>query len=179
MSRLFGNTRQVAFVTKDLDAAINAMITNHRIGPFFVMHDIVPEDYRYYEEPAEAPRLSLAFAFTGDLNIEIIQQHNDAPSAYRDYLAKMGDGVQHFSSWTGAKEEYDTALSDARAEGYVIAHEGRIGDARFAYVDTKDPVFGMCFEIAEGLSGDLKPIVEGMMEAARDWDGSDPIRPFA
>lgn len=179
MSRIFGATRQVAMVVRDIDVAIATMIDKLGIGPFFILREITPEDYRYKGETCPAPVISLAFAFSGDLNIELIEQHNDAPSAYRDFLSQRGEGVQHFSSWTSRPEEFDALRGGAIAAGYAIVHEGRVGNNRFAYVDTIDPVFGMCFELAEGLTPDLAPIVERMREIAQDWDGTNPVRPFA
>lgn len=179
MSRIFGPARQVAMVIRDLDAAIATITEKMGIGPFFVLRNIQPECYVYKGEAASAPVLSLAFAFTGEINIELIQQHDDAPSAYRDFLAARGEGAQHLSSWTAQPEEYDEVRESALAQGRKIIHEGRIGNGRFAYFDTIDPIFGMCFEVAEGLSADLAPIVARMTGAGRTWDGSDPIRPFA
>ena len=178
MSRIFGAARQVALVVHDIDAAMSAMVDKMGIGPFFILREIQPEDYHYRGQPAQAPILSLAFAFSGDLNIEIIQQHNDAPSAYRDFLAARGDGVQHLSSWTQLPAEYDSIRANLLASGQQIIHEGRVGNNRFVYFDTTDPVLGMCFEVSEGLSADLGPLVAQMTATAKEWDGSDPIRPF-
>ncbi|WP_395001210.1 VOC family protein [Sphingomonas sp.] len=179
MSRIFGPARQVAMVVRDIDCAMAIMIEKMGVGPFFVMRDLQPEDYRYRGNTAPSPVLSLAFAFTGQINIELIQQHNDAPSAYRDFLELRGEGAQHLSSWTAEAHEYDAIRENSLASGRIIAHEGRIGQSRFAYFDTTDPIFGMCFEVAEGLSPDLAPIVAHMCDAANGWDGSDPVRPFA
>lgn len=179
MSKIFGAARQVAMVVKDIDAAMAAMTGKMGIGPFFILREIQPEDYHYRGNPAPAPVLSLAFAFTGALNIELIQQHNDAPSAYRDFLESRGEGVQHMSSWTAEPEEFDALRAQGLASGCQIVHEGRVGNNRFTYFDTTDPIFGMCYEVAEGLTPDLGPIVARMQEIAQDWDGTEPVRPFA
>lgn len=179
MSKIFGSVRQVALVVHDIDAAMSVMIEKMGIGPFFILREIQPEDYQYRGQSVEAPILSLAFAFSGELNIEIIQQHNAAPSAYRDFLATRGDGVQHLSSWTELPSEYDSIRANLLAAGQKIVHEGRVGNNRFVYFDTTDPVLGMCFEVSEGLSAELGPLVARMSATAQDWDGSDPIRPFA
>ncbi|MFA7588144.1 MAG: VOC family protein [Novosphingobium sp.] len=179
MSRIFGNTRQIGMVVKDIDAAIATIVDKMGIGPFFILRHIQPEDYRYKGEPAPAPDLSLAFAFSGSLNIELIQQHNDAPSGYRDFLATRDEGAQHLSSWTAEPEEYDTMRANALARGSAIVHEGRVGTNRFVYFDTIDPIFGMCYEVSEGMSAQLGPIVTRMCEVAQTWDGTDPIRPYA
>ncbi|MCW1383704.1 VOC family protein [Novosphingobium sp. KCTC 2891] len=179
MSRIFGATRQVAMVVKDIDTAMAAMTEKMGIGPFFILRDVQPEDYQYRGQAMAAPVLSLAFAFSGDLNIELIQQHDDVPSAYTEYLAARGQGVQHLSSWTSKPEEYDALRAELLAAGHRIAHEGRVGTNRFMYFDTIDPALGMCFEVSEGLSADLGPLVAQMCEITRTWDGSGPVRPFA
>ena len=46
-------------------------------------------------------------AFTGSMQIELIQQHNDAPSMYQDFINECGEGIQHVCFYP---KDYDSAL---------------------------------------------------------------------
>lgn len=67
MSRLFGEMRQVAFVVRDLDKALLYWTETLGVGPFFLIRNFIPVDYRYRGEPAPAPHLTLALGFSGRL----------------------------------------------------------------------------------------------------------------
>ncbi len=80
--------------------------------------------------------MSIALGNTGDLQIELIQQRNDAPSMYLDFLNAGREGLQHMSYWT---TDYQAAYDRAIAAGHEVGHEGQIGGAqgRFVYFDTE------------------------------------------
>ena len=63
--------------------------------------DRVPiEDFRYRGEPSPL-EVSIALANSGALQIELIQQRNDAPSMYRDFLSRESrGGLHHVAYWT-------------------------------------------------------------------------------
>jgi len=81
MSRLFGAMRQIAFVVRDLDRALNYWTNTLGVGPFFVLRNLSPEKYRYRSRPSPPPLASIALGNSGDLQVEIIQQHDERPSA--------------------------------------------------------------------------------------------------
>src|SRR6185369_10374617 len=134
MSRLFGEVRQIAFVVRDVERAMQYWIETLGVGPFFVLREITPDTFRYRGAPSPAPTLTIGFANSGTLQVELIQQHDDRPSAYRDFLASGREGLQHVSSWL-TRAEYDATMARALAAGAVVAHEGAMagGGVRFAY----------------------------------------------
>ncbi|MGE0679867.1 MAG: VOC family protein [Candidatus Binatia bacterium] len=113
MSRLFGEMRQIAFVVRDLNQALRYWTETLGVGPFFLLRDFIPVDYRYGGEPAPAPHLTIALGFSGEFQVELIQQHDDNPSAYRDFLLSGREGFQHVSSWV-TRMEYDQTMEAAR-----------------------------------------------------------------
>jgi len=177
MSRLFGEMRQIAFVVRDMDAALRYWTETLGVGPFFMLRDLVPENYFYREKPAPAPKLTIALGFSGEFQVEVIAQHDDHPSAYRDFLVAGGQGFQHVSSWL-TRAEYDRERARHRERGVIAIHEGAVppSGVRFAYFATGDAAGGFLYEIAEV----KEPPVYGMMmkirEAARAWDGAKPVR---
>ena len=80
--------------------------------------------------------MSIALANSGDLQIELIQQRNDAPSMYKEFLDSGREGLQHMSYWT---RDYQALYDRALSLGYKVGHEGQIGGekGRFAYFDTQ------------------------------------------
>lgn len=177
MSRLFGPMRQIGFSVRDLDGALKYWTETLGIGPFFVVRRLPLESFWYYGKPSPPPHLTLAIASSGDVQVELIQQHDDRPSGFLDRLARGGDGLQHVSSWVD-RPGYDIELARLRTAGVPIAHEGWIaGDGpRFAFFATDAIPGGFQFEIAD--VGDPKFAAMGITirEAATGWDGSQPIR---
>lgn len=178
MSRLFGNVRQIAFVVRDVERALRYWTETLGVGPFFVLRNLTPDTFRYRGEPSPPPTLTIAFGNSGDLQIELIQQHDERPSAYRDFLASGREGLQHVSSWL-TRAEYDATLARMAAAGAIVAHEGAMagGGVRFAYFAT-DAVAagGIMYEIADVAEPQVFPLMQMIADAARDWDGTEPIR---
>jgi len=104
MSRIFGEIRQIAFVVNDIDAAIAYWTKTLGIGPFYVKREIEFIDYIYRGKTCQSPTVSIALSNSGDLQIELIQQHDDKPSIYQDFLIQGREGLQHVSSWFTRKE---------------------------------------------------------------------------
>jgi hypothetical protein len=80
------------------------------------------------------------------------------------------------SSWL-TRAEYDETLARMRAVGTMVLHDAvvpGIGE-RFAYLATDNGPGGYLFEIADVMDT-CYPLMQTVAEAARGWDGSDPIR---
>ena len=119
--------------------------------------------------------MSVALANSGDLQIELIQQLNDAPSMYKEFLDAGHEGLQHMSYWT---TDYQGLYDKAISLGYVVGHEGSIGGekGRFAYFDTQAHP-GTIVEISD-ISGPKARTFEHIRKVSQGWDGSEPIRYF-
>ena len=171
MSRIFGEIRQNGYVVRDIESAMKHWIDVLGVGPFFYIPVVRMETFFYRGEPS-APRSSIALANSGDLQIELIQQHDDAPSMYRDFLAAGREGLQHVSSWV---EDFDGHVARIERAGHRLAQWGTLaGGIKFAYFDTElHP--GTVFEVSN-LAGPLAALPQMVADAAREWDGSDPIR---
>jgi len=180
MSRIFGEIRQIAFIVRDLEKSLDYWTRTLGVGPFYMMRDVKPDNYRYRGKPSAPPQISLALGFSGELQVEIIQQHDDNPSAYRDFLLAGHEGFQHLSSWM-TRAEYDRTVPELLRSGVPVAHEGTIPGSgiRFVYFATDNAPGGPLYEISEA----KEPVVyDGMVkirDLARTWDGRNPIREFA
>jgi catechol 2,3-dioxygenase-like lactoylglutathione lyase family enzyme len=173
---MLGAVRQLGFVVRDLDRALEYWTKTLGVGPFFTIHKVTPEKWRYRGQPSPAPCVSIALANPGDVQIEIIQQHDDQPTAWRDFLASGREGFHHVSSWL-TRAEYDAAVARMLAAGTVVISEGVVPGSgeRFAYLATDSGPGGLVFEIADAMEA-CYPLTQMVAEAARGWDGRDPIR---
>jgi hypothetical protein len=97
--RNFGGIRQIGMVVRDPRAAMLYWAEVLGVGPFFVSEDVTFEAYRYRGRPMPSPVVTLGYAQAGDLQIEVIAQHDDTPSCYLEFLASGREGLQHLSSW--------------------------------------------------------------------------------
>jgi hypothetical protein len=177
MSRRFGEIRQIAFVVPDIDAAMNYWSGTLGIGPFFIKRSLTFTAFYYNGVEAVSPTISIALANSGSLQIELIQQHDDTPSIYRDFLAAGRTGLQHVSAWV-TSSEFDGLRSALIKEGLSLAQEGTISASgtRLAYYATAGAVNGIIYEVSDLM--DIKHIhrVQLLEEAARRWDGTAPVR---
>lgn len=172
MSHVFGEIRQNGYVVRDIEAAMKHWIEVLGVGPFFYMPHIPCDSFEYRGESCN-PDISIAIANSGDLQIELIEQHDDSPTMYKDFLDAGREGLQHVSSW---EADIDSLVQRLTAAGHRIAQRGSMQDGviRFVYFDTElHP--GTVFEVSN-LAGELAYIPEMVAQAAREWDGSNPIR---
>jgi catechol 2,3-dioxygenase-like lactoylglutathione lyase family enzyme len=173
MSRIFGEIRQNGYVVRNLEATLKHWTETLGIGPFFLLENVRIENFSYGGKPSPV-EISLAFSNSGPLQIELIQQLNDAPSMYRDFLAAGHEGLQHLAYWTG---DFDAVFERARSVGFRVGQAGSFGaDGRFVYfADEAHP--GTVVELSEVKPGALKDrFFRSIAEAAADWDGSEPVR---
>lgn len=163
-----GPVMQIAFVPKDFDAAIRHWTQVMGVGPFFLLENIQLDDSRYLGAPNEC-LFSIALAYWGDLQVELIRQQNDAPSIYRDVA---GQGLHHTCLIT---DDISAARSIAEQAGANLLVEGKVGtDGAVIYVDTGGGP-GTIVEILQPATGMLD-LFAMIREASRGWDGSEPLR---
>jgi len=172
MSRIFGAIRQNGYVVRDIRAAMDHWINVLGVGPWFYIDRVRTDYFRHRGESSDV-EMSIALANSGDLQIELIQQRNDAPSMYREFLDSGREGLQHVAYWT---KDYPALYERALSLGYRIGHEGQISgeQGRFAYFDTGAHP-GTVIEISD-ISGGKGRFFERVKEAAASWDGLEPIR---
>ncbi len=115
---------------------------------------------------------TIALAQSGRTQIELIVQHCDRPSIYRDLIPKGRSGFHHLAVVCG---EYERDLAHYQAAGCALAMSGLFGDMRFAYVDAS-AALGCVIELLEDKPS-IREHFAMIARAAEDWDGSDPIRP--
>lgn len=174
MSRFFGPVRQMGYVVRDLESAMRHWTTTMGVGPFFHLERAQFIDYRYRGAPADL-WVSAALAQCGEVQIELIQQRNDAPSMYREFLAAGREGLQHIAFWQ-EPASYDAALAAALAQGFTVAMSTATvePEGRLVYFE-QEAHPGTAIELS-CLSPGKKKIFDMVAASASNWDGRDPIR---
>ena len=172
MSRVFGPIRQNGYVVRDIQAAMEHWINVLGVGPWYYIERVQTDYFRYRGAPSDAV-MSIALANSGDLQIELIQQRNDAPSMYKAFLDAGHEGLQHVAYWT---EDFQSLYDRALSLGYSVGQEGQIGgpQGRFAYFDTETHP-GTVVEISD-ISGSKGQFFDHIRRTAANWDGTRPIR---
>jgi hypothetical protein len=170
MGPLSGPIRQIGYVVNDLDKTIAQWVAMG-VGPFYVVRNHTqPVNYR--GQPIEVT-ISIGFANSGDMQVELIHQHDDTPSIFTEFLNSHGEGFHQFAWWV---TDFDGAVAQAEKAGWPVVWSGGEETAtRFAYVEPPAGSPATIYELMELTDG-----TEGMgaffREASRDWDGTDPIR---
>lgn len=165
---------QYAYVVEDLDRAMREQHELLGVGPWFLTDPFTPAVARYRGKPTRLTA-QLAFAFSGHVMIELIKQHDDSPSVFREVVERSGYGFHHFGLNT---PDFDASVARLRKEGYEEAYYDVFGDdVRVMYFDTTDRLPGMT-EFVE-LTPGWEALKTAMWSATLNWDGSRPIRAFS
>lgn len=172
MSRIFGPVTQNGYVVADLEEAMRHWTQILGVGPFFALPNSTFQSHQYKGQKS-SPEIRIALANSGDLQIELIQQVNDAPSPYVDFLKDGKPGLHHLSVWS---RNYDADIARYDAMGLTRLSEGKLNDGpSFVYYDTSYHD-GSVMEVLDLMTPPALELFEFVREAARDWDGSEPIR---
>lgn len=161
---------QIAYVVNDIEEAATRWIETFGVGPFFILDRPQVGNPHYRGKPQEV-EFSAGLAQAGDVHIELIQQHCDSPSCYRDLIPKGQEGFHHVAAIV---EDYDSEVARYEQLGFPVASSGEFGPLRFCYVDTSPVMMGMV-EVLENKSF-IHNYFGRVREAAETWDGSRPIR---
>jgi Glyoxalase/Bleomycin resistance protein/Dioxygenase superfamily len=170
----FDGIIQMAYVVPDLHKAMREWTERLRIGPWFLFSPFQPVTQSYRGQPTDVS-VSIGMAYSGHMQFELIEQHNDAPSVYRDGVEKRGYGFHH---WGVSAMDFPRSLAEFQTKGYEAVYTLKPDPTtRLAYIDTTADLPGYVELIETG------PATEGlftmMYQAALGWDGKDPIREMA
>lgn len=165
-----GPVGQLAYLPSDFDAAVKYWTETMGVGPFYVLENVALGDCKYKGVPTGAV-FSIAIAYWGDVQIELIRAENDEPGIYTgEYAVK--DRLHHICIFVDSIVEARAAAAAAGAEVLV---EGTVGeDGAVIYVDPGAGP-GHVIELLQNMSG-ADAIFQMIKDAGKDWDGKDPLR---
>ncbi|HWW48387.1 MAG TPA: VOC family protein [Xanthobacteraceae bacterium] len=167
----FGGVIQIAYTVEDIEQSMKAFTDQFGLGPWFVSGPFVPSEGIYRGQPTDMT-VTLAVAYSGHMMVELIQQHDDKPSVYQEFIRKKGHGFHH---WAVGARDLKAAVQSYKNKGYEVAFSDRSPrGVQIVYMDTSRDLPGM-IEIIE-ITDALEDIYQEMYEASLDWDGTDPVR---
>lgn len=161
---------QMAWVVEDLDEAIVRFSRTLGVGPFLINRHIKLTEPRYRGKLAQMD-FSTALAQAGNVQIELVMQHDDNASVYRDLYPRGREGFHHVAV---VVPDVLAEIARYRALGFEVAFEGYFGTAGFAYVDTS-AALGHMVEILPDDPG-LARFFGAICKAAEQWDHQNPAR---
>jgi catechol 2,3-dioxygenase-like lactoylglutathione lyase family enzyme len=164
-----GEVRQIGYVVTDLDDAIAGWL-KMGVGPWFVIRGL-SQRVTYRDTPCEVT-LSLALSNSGDLQVELIQQLDETPSIFTEFLAGAAAGGFHqLAYWA---DDFDAAMVKLAEAGWLQVWSGGEGEGvRFAYFEP--PTGAAIVEVME-LTDASAGMAEYVRAQAAAWDGRDPVR---
>lgn len=168
--KALGDIIQIAYLPADFDGALRHWTETMGVGPFFLMENVRLGEMRYRGQPSDAV-FSIAIGYWGDIQIELIRAENDGPSIYTGEYA-VTDRMHHVCIFVDSIADARKACAEIGAE---ILVEGKVGDTgEVIYVDAGGGP-GNVVELLQPMEGS-EGLFAMMKQAARDWDGSDPLR---
>ncbi|KGB56769.1 Glyoxalase/bleomycin resistance protein/dioxygenase [Sphingopyxis sp. LC81] len=168
-----GPIAQIAWLTEDLDRAIDQWRLLAGVGPWTVYRNVTLDgDYRGV--PATIG-IDVGLTYQGETQIELIAPHGAGPSPYHDANGRVRVGMHHVA-WL--VDDVEAAAEDAAAAGLVrvFSAESGGGATRVAYLEAPDEP-AILLELIEATPMIRDGFTAGTA-AARDWDGSNPITIF-
>lgn len=172
---ILGPATQLGFVVRDIEAAMRHWIDVFGVGPFIFMERGVSQPVgvtHHRGEPVQV-ELRLAFAYMGDVQIELIEQTNDASSPYKDFLEAGCEGLQHLGFWV---HDHAAAVAKVEAAGYERDYEIRVAGQAQSIIYYKSPsLYGPMLEIVPPM---WRRSRQAVLDHIRSYEGTDPIIRF-
>ena len=129
---------QNAYLVADIDEAIERWHRLWGLGPFFVRRHIALPLVRYRGAPSTLD-ISAVYVQAGPIQVELVQQHCSAPSAFRDMAAAGQHGLHHVAV---IPHDHDAVVAHYAAQGFPVLTELRTASGRGAsFIDTR-PLLG-------------------------------------
>lgn len=161
---------QIGYVVADPFAAAERFAHRFGAGPFFVLEHIPCSEVLHRGRPSSFDHTA-AYGQWGDVMVELFVQHDDEPSAIREMYASGEEGLHHVAFFV---DDQAGAAAQLEELGYPEAQTGWANNrTRFAFHDARSDL-GHYIEIYPGAPA-TRDFYAMVREAARDWDGTNPI----
>ena len=170
-----GKRIQLAFVVKDLEAALRYWTETLKVGPFVVIEKSVGDRKVVHRGVETKMDMTLAFAYMGDVQIELIHQTNDAPSPYKEFTDSGREGLHHVAYWP---EDFEGACGYLESSGFreICSIYMADGNRNVAYYCAPDFI-GAMVEIVP-MTPARATYFGRIQRLCANWDGTRPVRRF-
>ena len=162
---------QYAYFVDDLATGAAHWARTVDAGPFFVAAHHRADSFSYRGTTVEAD-VSYAFGYAGDCQIQLIEQHDDLPSIYRDTYEAGQFGFHHVAVLV---RDYAIERQRLLDQGLELACELHANDIDACYFDTRETIG--CFTELHLHTDRIVNTFARWKQAHDQWDGNgDPIR---
>lgn len=164
---------QICWAVDDIETAARRWAETTGAGPFYVSAHIEYADLIYRGRPATFDQSS-AFGQSGDMQIELLQQHCDSPSGVREMFRPGETGIQHLT-WFAPDLDAEIARMNGLGFDTVMTCSVPVMQGMcLAWFDTR-PLLGAMAEVYEDREL-MHRFYARIRKAAEGWDGSDVVR---
>jgi catechol 2,3-dioxygenase-like lactoylglutathione lyase family enzyme len=173
---ILGRRMQLSMVVNDIDAAAHLWSDTLGVGPWILFENAM-EGRRFVHRGQDSQvGMSLAMAYGGETQFELIQQTNDEPSPYREFLDAGREGVQHIEFWPDDYSASSAALQQGGFEEVSVIYNPD-GTKNGSYFVSPSSV-GVVVAIIP-----MTPFRQSYMSVieylAATWDGTRPLRKYS
>ena len=160
VTALRGSLQRLVHVVPELGPAMQAWSGATGAGPFFLFPKLALTSHEH-RGSAALPSLSIATAYAGDVLIELVQLHDDTPSAWRESGGALTPAL--------VVDDLDAAVAAEVEAGNPCVTRGAYGfGARFAFIDARGATGGLLQLIERHFV--LAQLTATMREASAGWD---------
>lgn len=158
--------RQLGYVVENIDRAVEAWTTRLGVGPWTIIRNI-PLHSVYRGAPSR-PLIDIALSYRGEVQIELIQQTNDAASPYRSFIQRGQYGLHHTAFLS---EQIGDDVERLQQNGLALVCDINMPTGgRYVYFQSPVPGEQTFIELLEATPV-MKQMFEQGMPAAASWDG--------
>jgi len=162
---------QIAYSVADIQEAMRRYSELLNVGPWFLVGPFVPPK-GLYRGAVTKMQVSLGLAYADETMIELIQQHDEEPSVFRETLKTRG--AHGFHHWAIGARDFEKTVAHYRSRGYAEAFSDTAPMGfRVVYFDTSRDLPGM-LEVIE-MNAAAEQGFHTMYQAAQEWDGKTHI----
>lgn len=165
----FNTIIQNAYIVNDLEEGMARWNKTFGYGPWLVLPHIDLQGVKYRGEEVEID-ISAAFVQAGEVQIELIEQHSDGPSCYRDQFAPGEEGFHHVAIMC---DDYDAVYQSYVDNGFPAATEFVSGDHPIAYMDARAAI-GSMVELYSNTEG-IRQLYQTVRDIQKGWDGKELV----
>jgi len=169
---IFGPVIQHAFAVRDMDAALTYWTEVMGVGPFYRVNEASYQSALYRGAPSQ-PKYSVALAYWGDTQIELVMPTADEPSIYKEFLEEGHDGLMHHMCVT--VDDMDAFRSRIEGRGFeALAALKLEPKGEVLYLRGKGQKWPL-IEVGQ-FPQTIYDFFDLAKSASVNWDGSDPVR---
>ncbi len=169
-----GERMQLGLVVSDMEVALRFWTEGLKVGPFVVIEDSFG-DRRFVHRGREIEmKMSVAFSYLGDTQIELVVQSNSSPSPYTEFLESSGGGLHHVAFWP---DDFDQSCKELERLGLEEVTTIHMPDGMKNVSFFSSSQLGVMIELIPWTPA-RRRYVAGIKALAEAWDGSRPVRRF-